>query len=141
MRTTIAALLLAAAGLASPSALAQSGGYAPEPNLLVHGNYCGLGNRAPLPPVDALDAACARHDACTPTGGLPSRRCNLRLFREADLISRDPRQPDDVRATAGFIAFGASVLPFDPAPRPVLVGVPAWTDPYAGRRVRAVYVY
>jgi hypothetical protein len=33
-----------------------------------------------------LDAACARHDACTPSGGLPSPACNARLQREAALI-------------------------------------------------------
>ncbi|KMO35850.1 hypothetical protein VQ02_16525 [Methylobacterium variabile] len=141
MRITIAALAVAAAGLASPSAQAQSVGYAPAPSLLVHSNYCGLGNRAPLPPVDALDAACARHDACTPVGGLPSRRCNLRLFREADLISRDPHQPDSVKTAAGFIAFSASTMPFDPAPQPMAVSIPVWADPHVYRPVRAAYAY
>ncbi|MGE7414139.1 hypothetical protein [Methylobacterium tarhaniae] len=141
MRITTAALGIIVVGLASPAALAQSGGYAPAPSLLIHGNYCGLGNRAPLPPVDALDAACARHDACTPPGGLPSRRCNLRLFREADLISRDPRQPDDVRNAAGFVAFSASTLPFHPAPYPAAIEAPIWADPYIGRPVRAAYAY
>ncbi|ACA16075.1 conserved hypothetical protein [Methylobacterium sp. 4-46] len=132
--------IVLAFGLASP-ALAQAPAAPLAPSLLMHGNYCGLGNRAPLPPVDALDAACARHDACTPAGGLPSRRCNLRLQWEADRISRDPRQPDDVRAAAGFIAFSAALLPFDPAPPVVVVRVPAWTDPFAYRRVRAAAVY
>lgn len=141
MRITIAALVVAAAGLVPLPARAQSGGYSPAPSLLVHGNYCGLGNRAPLPPVDALDAACARHDACTPTGGLPSRRCNLRLFQEADMISRDPRQPDSVRDAAGFIAFSAATMPFDPVPRAMAVQVPVWAAPDATRRVRATYAY
>jgi len=82
--------------------------------MLIHGNYCGMGNNAPEPPIDALDAACARHDACTPANGLPSMACNIRLGREAELISRDPRQPDDLRALAGFISAGAVVLPYDP---------------------------
>jgi hypothetical protein len=77
---------------------------------LVHGNYCGPGNNAPLPPIDALDAACARHDACTPGHGMPSPRCNARLRREADAIARDPRQPPDLRAMAGFVAAGAGML-------------------------------
>ncbi|GJD64028.1 hypothetical protein [Methylobacterium frigidaeris] len=141
MRIMIAALAVLAAVLASPVALAQSAGDAPAPSLLVHGNYCGLGNRAPLPPVDALDAACARHDACTPAGGLPSRRCNLRLFREADLISRDPRYPDSVRTAAVFIAFSASTMPFDPAPQSAAIEAPIWADPHAYRRVRASYAY
>ncbi len=131
MRTPIAILLFAAAGLSC--AQAQPGGDRREPSLLVHGNYCGLGNRFPLPPVDALDAACAQHDACTPSGGLPSRLCNLRLFRRADLIARDPRQPDDVRAAAGFIAFGATVLPFDPEP-PVVATAAGWSAPSSYRQ-------
>ncbi|MCJ2137493.1 hypothetical protein MKK69_26200 [Methylobacterium sp. J-026] len=92
----------AAPSLAQPAA---NGG----PKLLIHGNYCGPGNNAPLPPIDALDAACARHDACTPDVGLPSKACNLRLERDAEAVARDPHQPDDVRALAGFVAsFAAS---------------------------------
>lgn len=81
-----------------------------KPKMLIYGNYCGPGNNAPMPPIDALDAACARHDACTPDGAMPSRVCNARLERAADAISRDPRQPADVRAMAGFIATGAAML-------------------------------
>ena len=92
----------AASSLAQPAA---NGG----PKLLIHGNYCGPGNNAPLPPIDALDAACARHDACTPDVGLPSKACNLRLEREAEAVAQDPRQPDDVRSMASFVAsFAAS---------------------------------
>jgi hypothetical protein len=105
-------------------ALAQPYGLQ-QPAALFHGNYCGLGNNAPLPPVDALDAACARHDACTPMGRLPSRACNARLSWETDRISRDPRQPDDIRALAGFVAAGAALLPFDPNAPAVAVRIPA----------------
>jgi hypothetical protein len=113
MTRTRAISLLLAFGLASPVE-AQSLRYARGPAMLIHGNYCGMGNNAPLPPVDALDAACARHDACTPYNGLPSQACNRRFQREAAFIARDPRQPDDVRATAGLLAFGAGMIPFDP---------------------------
>ena len=61
MFTRLAApLLLVAgcAGLASPSQ-AQPAAFG-GPKILIHGNYCGPGNNAPLPPIDALDAACAR---------------------------------------------------------------------------------
>ncbi|GJD33016.1 hypothetical protein PMNALOAF_4297 [Methylobacterium adhaesivum] len=87
--------------------------------LLVHGNYCGPGNNAPLPPIDALDAACARHDACTPTGGLPSKACNLRLEREASAIARDPRQSPDLRAMAGLVSTSIAMLPSEELVRPV----------------------
>ena len=113
MIAKIAAPLVLAACLASP-ALAQSDPLSHGPALLLHGNYCGPGNNAPLPPIDALDAAFARHDACTPDGALASKACNLRLQREAEFISRDPRQPDDLRALAGLVSAGASILPSDP---------------------------
>ncbi|WP_244491950.1 hypothetical protein [Methylobacterium sp. Leaf361] len=139
MRIRIAVLCLAAAGLSSAQAQAQD--FTSAPRLLVHGNYCGLDNRAPLRPVDALDRACARHDACTPEGELPSRLCNLRLSREAELISRDPRRPDDVRAAAGFIAFSAAAMPFDPAPRAVMVATLGIPGPYVRQRTRVGYDY
>ena len=113
MTRTLAIPLLLALGLTAP-AQAQSSRPARGPAWLIPGNYCGVGNNGPLPPVDALDAACARHDACTPYNGLPSQACNLRLQREAAFIARDPRQPEDVRSLAGLLAFGAGMIPFDP---------------------------
>ena len=100
-----------------------------------------MGNNAPLPPIDALDAACARHDACTPASGLPSRACNLRLQRAASRISRDPRQPDDLRALAGFVAAGAGALPFDPnrPAAPLVAARPGRHQPAAYRP--ALYPY
>ncbi|AWN49950.1 hypothetical protein DK419_09030 [Methylobacterium terrae] len=118
---TVAVPLVLACGLAVP-ALAQSGR---PPALLIHGNYCGPGNNAPLPPIDALDAACARHDACTPRGGMPTATCNARLQREAALISRDPRQPEDVRDAAGFVAFAAGMMPSRPQVAEAPAMVPA----------------
>ncbi|MFF9553237.1 hypothetical protein [Methylobacterium fujisawaense] len=134
MITKLAASLLLAAGcaaLAAPS-YAQPAAFG-GPKMLVHGNYCGPGNNAPLPPIDALDAACARHDACTPNGGLPSQACNLRLQREATLISRDPRQPQDVRSMAGLVAASATLIPTDPNARsvPASVSTDATQDAYA----------
>ena len=82
-------------------------------SLVFHGNYCGPGSRGPgLPPVDALDAACMHHDACSPPvgRGLPSCGCNARLRREASLVARNPRTPDDERVAAQFVAEGAKVL-------------------------------
>lgn len=126
------------------SALTPMHSYAGQPSLLFHGNYCGPGNNAPLPPIDALDAACARHDACTPAARLPSQACNLRLQREADLVSRDPRQPDDLRALAGFVAAGASLLAFDPNPPAVPAVMPAtgrYGLPQSGAYRPALYPY
>ena len=108
-----APILLAAcwapAALAQPAALGR-------PTVLVHGNYCGPGNNASLPPIDALDAACARHDACTPSVGLPTKACNRRLELEAGVIARDLRQPQDLRVLAGFVAAFAAANPSDTSP-------------------------
>ncbi|MCJ2135994.1 hypothetical protein MKK69_18385 [Methylobacterium sp. J-026] len=95
--------------LAGPAG-AQTAGEHPRA-ALIHGNYCGPGNNAPAAPVDALDAACARHDACTPDGGLASKGCNLRLQREAAALARDPRQPEDLRAMAGLVSTAAAMMP------------------------------
>lgn len=79
--------------------------------MLLHGNYCGPGNNAPAAPVDALDAACARHDACTPDEGLPSKACNVRLQVDAERVASDPRQPENIRMMAGLVAAGAAMMP------------------------------
>ncbi|MGU3665351.1 hypothetical protein ACLBX9_14320 [Methylobacterium sp. A49B] len=130
---SVAPLLVICSGA---PALAQPYGLQ-QPAALFHGNYCGFGNNGPLPPIDALDAACARHDACSPLGRLPSLACNARLSWETGRISRDPRQPDDLRALAGFVAAGAALLPFDPTAPVVAVGIPATARP--ARSDRAVY--
>lgn len=80
--------------------------------LVFHGNYCGPGSRGRgRRPVDALDAACARHDACTPPpGALASCGCNARLQREAAAVAMSPRTPDDTRAAARFIAEGVRLM-------------------------------
>ena len=85
--------------------------------LLIHGNFCGPGNRGPgHPPIDALDLACAHHDACTPSplsGRLPRCSCHDRLHDEAGLVAQDPETPASVRQTAQFISDGALALPCD----------------------------
>jgi hypothetical protein len=110
MSYRLATSLFLAVGLATPS-LAQSGHAPGRPTLLIHGNYCGPGNNAPLAPIDALDAACARHDACTPNDGFPDKGCNLRLQVEARRVADDPRQPPELRMVAGFVASGAAMMP------------------------------
>lgn len=87
-----------------------------RPTMLVHGNYCGFGNNAPLPPIDALDAACARHDDCTPDNDLPTKACNVHLQQEAEAIALDLRQPDNVRMMAGLVAAFAANHQFKASP-------------------------
>ena len=78
--------------------------------LLIYGNYCGIGNRPGVPPVDSLDAACMRHDACTKTGNLPSCACDERLQKDATAIAADASRPEKVRALAGAMAASMAVL-------------------------------
>ncbi|MBB2962569.1 hypothetical protein [Methylobacterium sp. R2-1] len=93
--------------------------------VLLHGNYCGPGNKAPAAPVDALDAACARHDACTPDGALAPKACNLRLQVDAERVADDPRQPTDLRMLAGLVASGAAMMPSAPSSAPRAPAAPA----------------
>ena len=60
--------------------------------LLIHGNYCGIGGRRGLAPVDALDAACRRHDACTRSDVVLNCTCDERLEREAVAVADDPAE-------------------------------------------------
>jgi hypothetical protein len=76
---------------------------------LIHGNYCGVGSR-PGGPIDALDVACMHHDACTPTGRLPTCECNARLRDEAAAVARDPRQPVELQSMASMVASAAVVM-------------------------------
>jgi tRNA(fMet)-specific endonuclease VapC len=130
-RLAASALLMACLGI---PACAQAG---ETPKALLHGNYCDHGNNAPLPPIDDLDAACARHDDCTPAGGLGSKACNLRLQAEAEGVAQDPSQPADLRALAGVVASGAAMMPSAPSSRSVarvgghsLEGTPVTRMPY-----------
>lgn len=81
-------------------------------NLLIYGNYCGPGNRAPAAPIDALDRACMHHDACSPPRGeIATCGCNGRLHREAEAVAQTPGLPDDTRDMATFIADAALAMP------------------------------
>ena len=84
--------------------------------LLFHGNYCGPGGRPGARPVDALDAACMRHDACArSTTSLPSCACNARLQREAEAVAQNPAQPPDIQFLASITAGVAPLMICDPA--------------------------
>lgn len=85
----------------------------PKDALVFHGNYCGPGSRGDgLRPVDALDQACMRHDACSPARGeLPTCGCNDRLRREATAVVVSRAVPQSVRDTAQIVADGALLLP------------------------------
>lgn len=76
--------------------------------LVFHGNYCGVGNRAGADPIDALDVACMHHDACTPSGGIQTCACNARLVEEAGAVVQDPRQPAELKSLATLVGAAAA---------------------------------
>ena len=80
--------------------------------LVYHGNYCGPGNKGVHPaPVDALDEACMRHDACVKNFKIPSCGCNAHLTQEAAVVAADASAPMEEREAADFTARGAQALP------------------------------
>lgn len=81
---------------------------------LFHGNYCGPGSRPGHRPIDALDAACMRHDACA-RGAVTNCACNTRFQREAEAIARNPRQSPDMQFLASAAAVGATFMMCQPA--------------------------
>ncbi len=104
-------LFVPVVAFAAPTLAQNVPGQAMRPKMLIHGHYCGPGNDGPgVAPVDALDAACMRHDACTPDVGLPSCNCNRQLKRDASVVAASPRQPEDIRMLAGLVAQGSDLL-------------------------------
>lgn len=101
LRTRLSSLAVLAV-LGAPAAGAQEVIQTPRgPGLLIHGNYCGPGNRGPaFKPIDALDAACMRHDACYDTAGYSSCACDATLRREAGAVSDSPDVALEVRRRA-----------------------------------------
>ncbi|WP_267360291.1 hypothetical protein [Methylobacterium sp. GC_Met_3] len=78
---------------------------------LFHGNYCGRGQRGEgLPPIDALDAACMRHDACYDVAGYSSCACDATLRREASAVSDSPNVSLEVRRRALSVAEAATAM-------------------------------
>lgn len=78
---------------------------------LYHGNYCGKGDRGPgRPPVDELDAACMRHDACYDERGRGSCACDKQLGREALAVSEMKALSRELRARAAAVAEAASLM-------------------------------
>lgn len=78
---------------------------------LFHGNYCGAGQRGvDLPPIDALDAACQRHDACYDAAGHRSCACDQALKREATAVSDQPDVTLEVRRRALSVVEAAGAM-------------------------------
>lgn len=83
--------------------------------LLIHGNYCGIGNNGPgMPPIDALDAACMHHDSCTPDEGLPRCACNARFARETRAVAESRRLNSELRSLAGLVGSAIPLIACQP---------------------------
>jgi hypothetical protein len=106
----ITATTMAQAGKLASRLPVASDSRAAKVAMLFHGNYCGVGSRAGTAPVDVLDAACMRHDACTPSGGIPSCACNARLQVESTAIAQDAHQPPELQFLASMTAAGAGLM-------------------------------
>jgi hypothetical protein len=107
---TITATTMAQAGKLASRLPVASDIRAAKVAMLFHGNYCGVGSRAGTAPVDALDAACMRHDACTPSGGIPSCACNARLLVQSTAIAQNAHQPPELQFLASMTAAGAGLM-------------------------------
>lgn len=105
-------LALAAVPLATPSLAQSSEPPAGERPLIYHGNHCGWGSRgARLPPTDALDAACRRHDICWARVGPNRCVCHDALAAEAEAIAADARTSPELREKATTITALFQTIP------------------------------
>jgi hypothetical protein len=107
---TITTMTMAQAGKLASRFPVASDSRAAKVAMLFHSNYCGVGSRAGTAPIDVLDAACMHHDACTPSGGIPSCDCNARLEAESTAIAQNPRQPPELQFLASVTAAGAGMM-------------------------------
>ncbi len=119
MKTIVVTGMSALIGFAAPTVGRSAFAAAPhaptawsKPNGVIHGIYCGLGDKGPgLPPTDALDRACLHHDACTHPGREQSCACNARFVREAHAVSLSRREPGDERALAVLVEAAIPAAP------------------------------
>jgi hypothetical protein len=88
------------------------------------------------------------HDACTPTGGIPTCDCNVRLRDEAASVAADPRQAPELRSLASLTAAAATVMfckpiidattPAAPEAAPPVARAPVDRAPVAGAPISIV---
>lgn len=81
-------------------------------SMPVYGNWCGLDHPATLafsePPVDALDAACMRHDYCTAARSRFDCGCDLALMGE---LRNTPWPNPTIQAQARGVHDAIAVIP------------------------------
>ena len=105
----VLAAALAAFCLAGSSSPARAG------DLIAHfhGNYCGTeayDNTFRKRPIDALDAACKRHDRCYRKRRVSTYVCDQRLSAEAGRVAASARVSAEVRRKAGLLETVFAIL-------------------------------
>lgn len=83
---------------------------AAEASLPIYGNWCGPGHGGG-PTVDALDAACKKHDECYDRRGYFDCDCDKSLTREVDTLITSRRLTGRARAAALAVRAYFSVSP------------------------------
>lgn len=73
-----------------------------------YGNWCGGGHSGPGAPIDALDAACMRHDKCWASRGMYACSCNREFTAELSRIMGSLGFRAKAYAAAAFVAFNAA---------------------------------
>lgn len=106
-------------------------------SIPVYGNWCGPNYPAnPVTagaPVDALDAACMRHDICTANRGRFDCGCDLALMSELrNTRWQNPRIQSDARGIYDAIAVVPCNDPFGTAQKQSLFIQDGLTDVYNG---------
>ncbi len=75
-----------------------------EPDRLIHGNYCGLGDADGRDPIDALDLACEAHDLCYEVRGREDCFCDRVFVGQVIDLTLAGDLPANAIETAGLIA-------------------------------------
>jgi hypothetical protein len=106
-------------------------------SVAVYGNWCGPNYPAnPAlagPPVDALDAACMRHDICTANRGRFDCGCDLALMNELRTTRwQNPGIQSAARGIYDAIAVTPCTDPFGTAQKQSLFMQDAMTDVFNG---------
>ena len=84
---------------------------------VIHGNYCGKGQKGKnysLPPADLLDSACQAHDQCYDSRGAHSCSCDRELLALANNIGTGIHGAGNMQEQGKLVAGLFSVAPCVP---------------------------
>ena len=106
-------------------------------SIPVYGNWCGpdypVNPAFSAPPIDAVDAACMRHDYCTAVRGRFDCGCDLALMNELRYTPwPNPYIQNDARSISDAIAVIPCSDPFGTAEKQSLFMQDVWNDTLNG---------